>query len=407
MKLRDLGYKILVVDEKATEYFLNKVNVDELEEFSKCGKIYLIGENAGNLEKFVSKSGGEILNIKTNNITTDVTSLVRNKKHMFINWSETFGVSPKSVKSHILYIKFTENNVLTDLPSFFSMGYKEYIRKKDCYLRLIAHGMENCPHNCIYCYANYSYDVSTTILINFKDRLKEDIKKREFSNLINQGFPLNIGSITDPFSKVAFYFGLVKDFLEVAGDINSLIVTKSIYFSMNEMLNFLGRFKKLKITFTYTGLSKYELNMPYDNQRFPEEELAKAIESGLDINVFYRPILENENDDKKYMNNLFLTMKSAGIKHICVGFLRSNRRMESSLSERFPNQFKRITKNLTDKYMDDFYPPLGYRTKKLLDIHNILYHNDMEVSTCQPYVGEMRELIETTNCSCRKERWGK
>lgn len=64
-----------------------------------------------------------------------------------------------------------------------------------------------------------------------------------------------------------------------------------------------------------------------------------------------------------------------------------------------------MTQNLTDKYMDDFYPPLQYRLKKLLEIHNILYHNDMQISTCQPYVGEYRKILETVFCSCRKERW--
>lgn len=404
MKLRDLDFKHIVVDEEAIPYLLRKVELNELEEFSKTGKVYVIGKSAGKLKHIVDNSGG-IITIRKNYFATDVTSLVRSKKHKFIDWGNTFGIKPTRVKSDILYIKFTTQSVLTDLPTFFDMNFNEYIRKKDCFLRLIAHGMENCPHNCIYCYANYAYDVPTTVLINFKDKLSEDIQRKGFSNLISQGFPINIGSITDPFSKIAIYFGIVKDFLEVTSDTNSLIVTKSIYFTNNEWIDFLRRYKKLKITFTYTGLSNYELNIPYNNKEFPESEITKALEGGLDINIFYRPILENENDNNLYMKNLFLRMKSAGIKHVCVGFLRSNERMESSLSERFPDQFRKLTKNLMDRYMDDLYPPLNYRIRKLTEIHDILYHNDMEMSTCQPYVGKLRNIIETVSCSCRKERW--
>lgn len=67
--------------------------------------------------------------------------------------------------------------------------------------------------------------------------------------------------------------------------------------------------------------------------------------------------------------------------------------------------FNDLTKGLTDRYMDDFYPPLEYRIKKSLEIHNILYHLGMESSACQPYIGKLRNVVETTLCSCRKERW--
>lgn len=407
MKLKDLGYRIIVIDEEAIGYLLEKVSIDELEDFSEAGgKVYVIGESAKSLKDIVYLSGGDIVkNYERKSIVTDVTTLVRNKKHKFLNWSEVFKIEPKLVKSIILYINYTDTSVLTDLPTFFKMKYSEYIRKKDCYLRLIAHGMENCPHNCVYCYANYSYDVPTTVLINFKNKIKKDIKKKEFSDLIKQGFPINIGSITDPFSKVAVYFGLVKDFLETVGDIRTLMVTKSIYFTEKHMIDFLKRFKNLKITFTYTGLYPYELGIPYNNTQFPKDKIANTISSGLDVNIFYRPILQEVNDDKSYMETLFREMKDSGIKHVCFGFMRNNVRMEESLSERFPNKFKEITANLTHKYMDDFYPSLEYRLKKAFEIHNILYHLDMHASTCQPYVGKIREIIETIPCSCRKERW--
>lgn len=311
------------------------------------------------------------------------------------------------MKSDILYIKFATESVITDLPTFFNLNYREYNQVKDCYLRLIAHGMENCPHNCVYCYANYAYDVPTTVIINFKDKLKENIERQIFSKLISDGFPINIGSITDPFNRVATYFNLVKDALEVTSNANFLIVTKCIDFTEKNWIKFLKNYKNLKITYTYTGLSKFELGFPYGNKKFPVREISRAIESGLDINIFYRPIIEGENDDKLRMEKLFLNMKNSGIKHVCIGFLRSNERMRNSLSNRFPEQFRKITKNLTNKYMDDFYPPLEYRIMKLLEIQNLLYHNGLDISTCQPYVGTLRNVIETTYCSCRKERWGK
>lgn len=402
MKLRDLGFRHIVVDEEAIPYLLKKINLDELEKFSRKGKVHVIGEHAGDLKSVVSESEG-ILPVKRET-AVDVTSQVRSRKHRFIDWGSTFGISPKEVKSRILYVKFVNHSVITDLPTFFSMNFEEYKRKKDCFLRLIAHGMENCPHNCVYCYANYAYDVPTTVLANFTERLREDIKG-DFASIIKKGFPINIGSITDPFSNVAVCFDIVKDFLREASGINSLIVTKSIRFGDDQWISLLRRYKNLKITFTYTGLSSYELHIPYDNRTFPESEVRNSIKGGLDINIFCRPIVENINDKSAYLKDLFLLMKSAEVDSVCVGFLRSNERMKRSLIRRFPEEFKKMTQNLTDKYMDDFYPPLQYRLKKLLEIHNILYHNDMQVSTCQPYVGEYRKILETAFCSCRKERW--
>ena len=402
MKLKDLGFSNIVVDEEAIPYLLRKAELDELEEFSGIGKIYVIGEHAGDLKGLVNASGGVIHTRK--DTAADVTSFVRSKRHKFIDWGRTFCIHPREVKSQILYVKFVNHNVITDLPTFFGMGFQEYMKRKDCFLRLIAHGMENCPHNCVYCYANYAYDVPTTVLVNFRERLREDVK-RDFAAILKRGFPINIGSITDPFSNVAAYFDIVTDFLEEASNINSLIVTKSIRFADDKWISFLKRYRKLKLTFTYTGLSNYEMNIPYDNKKFPELEVARAVKGGLDINVFCRPLVEHINDSSTYLKKLFSVIKSAGVEHVCVGFLRSNERMKSSLAEQFPEQFKRITHNLTDKYMDDFYPPLQYRLKKLSEIHNILYHNDMQVSTCQPYVGEYRKIVENTFCSCRKERW--
>ncbi len=100
-------------------------------------------------------------------------------------------------------------------------------------------------------------------------------------------------------------------------------------------------------------------------------------------------------------------MKEAGIRNVCFGFLRSNSRISESLSGRFSSSFTDLTKGLTDKYMDDFYEPLEYRIKKSIEVHNILYHLGMESSTCQPYIGNLRKFVETTCCSCKKERWGK
>ncbi|HEC92950.1 MAG TPA: hypothetical protein ENI51_08185 [Candidatus Atribacteria bacterium] len=408
LKLEDLGYRVIVIDEKAIDLFLEKVSIDEVENFcNNGGRLYVLGNDAGELKNYVKKSGGRIIETSQKEILTDVTTLVRTKKHKFLDWSKTFGIDPKSVKSNILYVKYTQASVITDLPSFFNMSYEEYIKRKDCYLRLIAHGMENCPHSCIYCYANYAYDVPTTVLINFKNRIKEDIQRENIKKLIGQGYPINIGSITDPFSKVAVYFDLVEDFLSVVGDIRTLIVTKSILFTDDYFVNLLKKYKNVKLTFTYTGLQKYEGGVPRMGPDFPVEKISKVVSSGVDINIFYRPILKGINDDPNYMRELFIKMKEADITNVCFGFLRNNIRMAESLSKRFPSLFNELTRGLTDKYMDDFYPPLAYRIKKSLEIHNILYHLDMECSTCQPYIGKLRNLVETTFCSCRKERWEK
>ncbi|MCL0104249.1 hypothetical protein M1O57_01400 [Dehalococcoidia bacterium] len=406
--LADLGYKIIVIDEKAINLFLNKVSLEEIKDFIRHkGKVYVLGKDAGEIKKYVEKSGGEIIDISKKEVLAEVTTIVRTKNHKFLDWAKTFGIDSKLVKSQVLYVKYTDASVITDLPAFFNMPYVKYVRKKDCYLRLIAHGMENCPHNCVYCYANYAYDVPTTVLINFKNKIKEDIQKPNIKEHIQRGYPINIGSITDPFSKVAVYFGLVEDFLSSVGDIRTLIATKSTLFTNDYFVDLLKKFRNVKLTFTFTGLHQYEAGVPRRGYNFPSEEISKAISSGIDINVFYRPIIEGINDDLSDMRVIFSQMKEAGLTNVCFGFLRNNMRMEESLSKRFSSLFLDLTKGLTDKYMDDFYPLLNYRIRKSLEIHNILYHLDMNISACQPYIGKLRDLVETTYCSCRKERWEK
>lgn len=95
MELKDLGFKHIVLDEEAIPHFLRTVNFKELDDFSKVRRIHIIGRNAGELKNVVKNTGGSIIRVDKEHISTDITSLVRTKKHKFINWSKTLKVHPK------------------------------------------------------------------------------------------------------------------------------------------------------------------------------------------------------------------------------------------------------------------------------------------------------------------------
>ena len=405
MKLAELGFNALIIDAQAVPLLRKQDFMKAIDEFSLQGKIYVFGEDA-ELNQISERSGGKSLighNILSG--TRDLTTQLRHSKETILGLSELTGIKPSLLRTHVLHIKYTNKRVLSDMPSFYGYSFEEYKSKKDCFLRLIAHGFENCIHACTYCYANYTYDRPTTLLINSPGILKSNIKEAPFRELIQQGFVVNIGSVTDLCSEVSLYFGILQDFLDMLNGINTVLVTKCPSFARDDILECLKKHSRTKITFTFTDLPQYELNLPYDSRHFPMQQISKAIVSGLDVSLLYRPVIPGQNDTKDQILAILQKAKIAGIKNVSMGFIRINDRMHKSISTAFPNQTQYMFEQVSDKFDEDLYPKLEYRLKIARIFRDICSQLNLNLSFCQGYLGEHKDSYANYYCLCQKERW--
>lgn len=405
MRLADLGFNALLIDTKAIPLLKEKGLLSEIEEFSSKGKIYALGEDV-ELTKLVRKSGGEVLaQFPMFSDVQDLTINLRPGQEDTLGISKFIGIKPGLLRKQALHIKCTDKSVITDMPTLYGYNFAEYQVKKDCFMRLIAHGFENCIHGCSYCYANYTYDKPTTLLINSPELLKANIAEPPFKELIQQGFVVNIGSITDLCAEASLYFGILQDFLKTLEGINTVLVTKCPSFARDEIIECIKRHSKTKVTFTFTNLPEFELNLPYDSRHFPTLEIQKAVSAGLDVSLLYRPLIPGKNDGRKQISKTLKEAKQAGIKNVSVGFIRINERMYKSISAAFPAQAEYMRNKVSEKFDDDLYPALEYRLemaemfKKFCDILHL------NLSFCQGYLGEAKDNYANYYCLCQKERW--
>lgn len=405
MKLAELGFNVLIIDAQAVHLLKEKGLMDEIDKFSLQKKIYVFGEDV-ELNQISKRSGGKSL-IEHNMFshTMDLTTQLRHSKETILGLSNLTGIKPNLLRTHALHIKYTDKRVLSDMPSFYGYSFEEYKSKKDCFLRLIAHGFENCIHACTYCYANYAYDRPTTLLINSPNILKSNVKEYPFRELIQQGFVVNIGSVTDLCSEISLYFGILQDFLGVLNGINTVLVTKCPSFARDDIIECIKNHSKVKVTFTFTGLPQYELNLPYDSRHFPMQQISKVIVSGIDVSLLYRPVIPGQNDNKDQILAILQKAKIAGIKNVSMGFIRINERIHKSISAAFPSQTKYMLEQVSDKFDEDLYPKLEYRLKIARIFRDICNRLNLNLSFCQGYLGEHKDNYANYYCLCQKERW--
>lgn len=406
MKLFDLGFNALLIDTKAIPFLQVKGLMSAVEAFGQHGRIYILGESE-EFQQLVQRSGGAFLPTPKANslIAEDLTSSLREKMEVVSDLPKIIGIKPGLLRTQVLYIKHSDKKVLTDMPGLYGYSFEEYQVKKDCYLRLVAHGFENCIHGCTYCYANYAYDTPTTVLINAPERLSQDIKEFPFRELIQQGFVVNIGSVTDLCSEVSLSLGILQDFLQVLRGINTLVVTKCPSFARSDVISCFKAHGRTKVTFTFTNLPSLELNLPYNSRYFPEVEIRQAIHAGIDVSLLYRPLITGMNDDESRVIDTLQQVKKVGIKHVSIGFIRINHRIYPSVSSSFPSHAQYILGQVVDKFGDDLYPALEYRLRMAQTFKKYCDVLGITLSFCQGYLGEYKEKYANYYCLCQKERW--
>ena len=397
-----MDYKHIIFDSDITEELLQDLGVDFFDKISKKCVISTIGE-AKFLHDYVSKSGGYFFKKPSMNSKQDINVKVRNGLDEYADIYKQIS-NEKNLRKSVLHIKKTDDICISDILDIYNYSEDEFIQKKDCYLRLNAHGFENCPHGCAYCYANYDNSRPTILLYNSINKVKSYLQQEKYSNLVKAGFPINIGSITDLGCIASLELGILNKFLLALNGIRVIFVTKSPNFvDYDETMKIMLKQHNVQIVFTYTNLFELEYNLPYKSNIFPADKLSKVINSGLSVDIFYNPVIPGYNDSEESFENVVKIAKSIGVNSICVGFIRINKRIINSIDQ-CSNKLSRHLKNIcVDEYDGDFYPEYKYRLDKIISFRKIADKYNLPFSLCRPNIGLNRDAIETTNCICRRK----
>lgn len=402
--LKELGYKYLLIDSEIISQVNEEGFLQELQTFSKLGRIFILGSNK---PKIKIPSNFSFINFspEIEKSSRDVISKIRENKSS-LELSKILKLSKTQIRSQVLYIKKTQESVLTDIAKLYNLDFEICRKKIDCDLRLATYGMENCPHQCIYCFANYNWSQPTIILFDFDKKLKEDLNKSEFKRITKQGYPIHVGSIMDFGSKLSLFFKQIHKALNVLKGRNVFIGTKSPLVARNDIIEAIKRHGRAEIVFTYTGLGKeLEPNLPYNSSDFPFKEIKKLTSNKIRLILLYKPIIPGLNDGEEKIKNVFKRAKEAGITEVSIGFLKINYRFQNSIKANSPRYYKYFKKILTDKVGADFLPPLKYRIQIAKKLRKTCDGLRLKISFCQPYIGGLKSKLANSFCSCRKERW--
>lgn len=399
--LKELGFKYLLIDSEIISQLIKEGLAQELQAFSKSGRIFILGPNKTKIPfdfSFINFSP------EIEKSSKDVISKIRESKSN-LELIKVLKLPKAQIRSKVLYIKKTRESVLTDIAKLYNLNFETCRKKRDCDLRLATYGMENCPHQCIYCFANYNWTQPTTLLFDFDKKLKEDLNKPEFKKIIKQGYPIHVGSIMDFGSELSLFFKQIHKALEILKGRNVFIGTKSPLIAREDVIESIKKHGETEIVFTFTGLSKLEPNLPYFSKNFPFKAIKKLTTNKIKVILLYKPIIPGLNDEEKKIKKIFKKAKEAGITEVSSGFLKMNYRFQDSIKANSPRYYKYFKKILIDQEGTDFLPSFQYRVQIAKKLREICDELELKLSFCQPYIGDLKSELTTSFCPCRKERW--
>jgi len=402
--LKELGYKYLLIDSEIISQVIEEGFTQELQTFSKLGRIFILGPNKPKIKipfnyNFINFSP------EIDSSPRDVISKIRENKNS-LGISKVLKLSKAQMRSKVLHIKKTRESVLTDIAKLYNLDFETCREKRDCDLRLATYGMENCPHRCVYCFANYNWSQPTTILFDFDKKLKEDLNRPEFKKLTHQGYPIHVGSIMDFGSRLSLFFKQIHKALKVLKGRNIFIGTKSPLIAKDDVIKAIKDHGQAEVVFTYTGLGKnLEPNLSYNSRNFPSKAIKKLTSNGIKVILLYKPIIPGLNDREEKIRDIFKKAKEVGIDEISTGFLKMNYRFQDSIKANSPRYYRYFKKVLTDQVEKDFLPPFQFRVQMAKKLRKICDELGMKISFCQPYIGNLKSELANSFCPCRKERW--
>lgn len=402
--LKELGYKYLLIDSEVISQIFEEGFLKELKNFSKSGRIFILGDSTPKL-KIPFKFTFINFSSKIKKFPEDVISKIRESKND-LGLNKILKLPKTQIKSKILYIKKTRESVLTDIAKLYNLDFETCRKKRDCDLRLTTYGMENCPHQCIYCFANYNWAQPTTLLFDFDKKLQEDLNKPSFKKITDQGYPIHVGSIMDFGSKLSLFFKQIHKALNVLEGKNVFIGTKSPLIARKDVIEAIKKHGKAEVVFTFTGLGKkLKTNLSYNSKNFPFKTIKKLSSNKIRVILLYKPIIPGLNDSEEKIKNVFKKTKEAEIAEISTGFLKMNFRFQNSIRAKSPQYYKYFRKILIDRVEADFLPSYQYRIQIAKKLRKICDNLGFKISFCQSYIGNLKFKLANSLCPCRRERW--
>jgi DNA repair photolyase len=403
-----LGYRIIIIDSDLIPMITeNKCLMNELDNFCHQGRIFICG-NPGHFKRLVKKSNGDILPY---HFTSRYKTTLESVQNIHYNVDpDLFGYKPKEMRHNVLYLKNASKSVLIDLvKSVYRMEYNSYKEKVDCGLRLVYHAMESCPHQCTYCFADYNWSSPTIILLNAHKKLEQDLCNQSTLNLIKLGYPIHIGSISDLASKVALYFNLLPNAVDVLNKVGArmFIGTKSTLIADNHNIELLKPISdKVIITFSYTNLINLEPNLPYDARHFPTQEIQRLTNNGIRVILLYRPIIPGLNDDMEQISNTISAAKKAGVEQVGIGFSKFHVKILNNIKNTNSNIYSYVKKVNLERIDDNYYPGSSYR-KNIADqiVQVCNEHRIQFFFLCQSFLDNNYSELETGCCICKRKYW--
>ena len=403
--LRELGYKYLLIDSEIVFQIFEEGYLSELQTFSKFGRIFILGAFKPKM-KIPFPFSYIKLSPEIKESSKDVISRIRENRNNFLELNKILNLPKNKIRSKVLYLKKTQGNVLTDIAKLYNLDFETCRKKRDCDLRLATYGMENCPHQCIYCFANYNWTQPTTLLFDFDKKLQEDLNKPELRKIVKQGWPIHVGSIMDFGSKLSIFFKQIHKALGVLKRKNVFIGTKSPLIAKDDVIKAIKKHGRAEIMFTYTGLRELEPNLPYNSRNFPSKSIKKLTSNKIRVILLYKPIIPGMNDKEKEIWEVFRKAKEAGVIEISTGFLKMNYRFQEAIKVNSPQYYKYFKKVLSEQVgKTDFLPSYQYRVAMAKKLRKICDKLNLRISFCQPFIGDLKSKLANSLCPCRKGRW--
>jgi DNA repair photolyase len=403
--LRELGYKYLLIDSEIISQIFEEGYFSELQTFSKFGRIFILGAFKPKIKTPFLYSFIKLPS-KIKEPSKDVISKIRENKNNSLELYKILNLPKTKIKSEVLYIKKTRESVLTNIAKLYNLDFETCREKRDCDLRLATYGMENCPHQCIYCFANYNWGQPTILLFDFDKKLQEDLNKPELRKIIKQGWPIHVGSIMDFGSKLSIFFKQIHKALRILKGKNIFIGTKSPLIARDDVIKAIKKHSRAEIVFTYTGLRELEPNLPQHSRNFPYKSIKKLTSNKIRVILLYKPIIPGLNDKEEEIRKVFRKAKEAGVTEISTGFLKMNYRFQKAIKVNSPRYYKYFKKVLSEQVEEtDFLPSYRYRIAMAKKLRKICDKLNLRISFCQPFIGDLKSKLANSLCPCRKERW--
>jgi len=120
--LRELGYKYLLIDSEIISQVIEEGFTQELQTFSKLGRIFILGSNKPKTKipfnfSFINFSP------EIGKSSRDVISKIRENKNS-LGISKVLKLSKTQMRVKVLYIKKTRESVLTDIAKLYNLDFE-------------------------------------------------------------------------------------------------------------------------------------------------------------------------------------------------------------------------------------------------------------------------------------------